>query len=77
MCRSDVYILRSGDFRADRRRQTKPIALPLAHARGVTNAWLRDTGGDSPDPDAYMYMQEQVMIVYNVPSIITTHKGFM
>ena len=34
--RSDAYISRSVDFRAnDRRQRTKPIALPLAHARGV------------------------------------------
>ena len=31
---SDAYISRSGDFCGDDR-QTKPIALPLAHARGV------------------------------------------
>ena len=31
----DAYISRSGDFRADNRRQTKLIALPLVHARGV------------------------------------------
>ena len=32
--RLDAQISRSGDFPADRR-QTKPIALPLAHAHGV------------------------------------------
>ena len=34
---SEAYISRSGDFYANdtRQRQTKPITLPLAHARGV------------------------------------------
>ena len=31
--RSDAYISRSGDFRGDDDRETKPIALPLVRMR--------------------------------------------
>ena len=60
---SDAYISRSGDFRGDDdRRQTKPIALPLAHARGVIKKKKKKSaeaaqGFDDPVPVClYMYV---------------------
>ena len=40
---NDAWIFRCGDFCADDRQQTKPIALPLVHACGVIKISLLNT----------------------------------